>query len=214
MRKIIFPPVESATEDGLVAVGGDMATDTLLSAYSQGIFPWPLSPEFPLAWFSPDPRGVLDFSELHVPKSLEKFLKKNPFTIKHNQSFKDIIRLCAAVPRKDQPSTWITPDIIKGYSELFEMGHAWCTGAWLGQRLVGGLYGVKIGDFRSGESMFTLEDNAGKVCLYFAIEEFKKQGVSWLDTQMVTPVVESLGGKYEPRAEFLARLRSTQLSVN
>ncbi|MBY0515738.1 MAG: leucyl/phenylalanyl-tRNA--protein transferase [Bacteriovoracaceae bacterium] len=214
MRKIVFPPVEMATEDGLVAVGGDLKTDTLIEAYRQGIFPWPLSLDFPVAWFSPNPRGILDFKDLHVPKSLQKFLKKSPFEIKMNKSFQEIIRLCAVVPRKDQPSTWITPEIIQGYSELFELGHAWCVGAWLGQRLVGGLYGVKLGEFRSGESMFTLEDNAGKACLLHAIEIFKSEGVQFLDTQMVTNVVESVGGKYIPRQEFLARLNQLNLGVN
>lgn len=207
MRKVVFPPVEAATEDGLVAVGGDLQADTILEAYSRGIFPWPLSPEFPLAWFSPDPRGILEFKDMHVPKSLVKFLKKSPFDIKHDTSFAEIIRLCAIVPRKDQPSTWITPDIIHGYTTLFEQGYAWCCGAWMGQRLVGGLYGVKLGAFRSGESMFTLEDNAGKAALLAATERFQLEGISWMDTQMVTPVVRGLGGKEIDRKVFLAMLK-------
>ncbi len=207
MRKVVFPPVEAATEDGLVAVGGDLQADTILEAYSRGIFPWPLSPEFPLAWFSPDPRGILEFKDMHVPKSLIKFLKKEPFEIKHDTSFAEIIRLCAVVPRKDQPSTWITPDIIHGYTTLFEQGYAWCCGAWMGQRLVGGLYGVKLGAFRSGESMFTLEDNAGKAALLAATERFQLEGISWMDTQMVTPVVRGLGGKEIDRKVFLAMLK-------
>lgn len=207
MRKVVFPPVEAATEDGLVAVGGDLQADTILEAYSRGIFPWPLSPEFPLAWFSPDPRGILEFKDMHVPKSLVKFLKKSPFDIKHDTSFAEIIRLCAIVPRKDQPSTWITPDIIHGYTTLFEQGYAWCCGAWMGQRLVGGLYGVKLGAFRSGESMFTLEDNAGKAALLAATERFQLEGLGWMDTQMVTPVVRGLGGKEIDRKVFLAMLK-------
>lgn len=207
MRRVVFPPVEAATEDGLVAVGGDMLPDTIIEAYLHGIFPWPLSPDFPLAWFSPDPRGILDFKDIHIARSLEKFLKKSPFEVKHDTSFSEIMRLCAIVPRKDQASTWITPDIMNGYSALFKQGHAWCTGAWLGQRLVGGLYGVKLGAFRSGESMFTLEDNAGKECLVAAIERFKSEGVTWMDTQMVTPVVRGLGGKEIDRKVFLAMLK-------
>ncbi len=207
MRKIVFPPVDQATSDGLVAVGGDMQVDTLLTAYRQGIFPWPLSPEFPLAWFSPDPRGILAFEDLHTPKSLLKFMKKSPFTIKHNASFSEIIRLCAMVPRKDQPTSWITPELIEGYGQLFAAGHAWCTGAWFDQRLVGGVYGVQLGFFRSGESMFTLEDNAGKCALLSAIEQFRSIGISWMDTQMVTPVVEAMGGKMISRQAFLHQLR-------
>ncbi len=206
MRRIIFPPVSEATEDGLVAVGGDLSPETLLEAYRQGIFPWPLSPEFPLAWFSPDPRGVLDFRELHIPRSLAKVQRQSPFELHMNRGFSEIIRLCARVPRKDQPGTWITPDIVQGYSELFQQGHAWCVGAWQGQRLVGGVYGVKLKNFRSGESMFTLEDNAGKLALLHAIDAFEQEGIEWLDTQMVTPVVESLGGHYIERSEFLELL--------
>lgn len=207
MRRIVFPPVDTATEDGLVAIGGDMEVDTLVEAYRQGIFPWPLSPEFPLAWFSPDPRGVLDFSDLHVPRSLEKFRRRHPYRIAMNEGFDSVIRLCAAVPRRDQIQTWITPEIIRGYNLLFQQGLAWCASAWLGSRLVGGVYGVRLDGFRSGESMFTIEDNAGKLCLLEAISTFQREDITWLDVQMVTPVVEGLGGKYISRREFLERLR-------
>ncbi len=209
MRKVIFPPVHLATEDGLVAVGGDLRVETILEAYRNGIFPWPLSPDFPLAWFSPDPRGVLLFDELHVPRSLQKALRQNAFDVRHDESFTEIVRLCAMVPRKGQESTWITPEIIAGYSALFEAGHAWCAGAWQGGRLVGGIYGVRLGGFRSGESMFTLESNAGKAALLAAVERLRAEGVPWLDTQMVTSVVASLGGREIPREEFLSKLRSS-----
>ena len=207
MRKVVFPPATSANPDGVVAVGGDMQVDTLIAAYSAGIFPWPLSPEYPLAWFSPDPRGILYFNELHVPSSLKKFSKKSPFHIKHDCAFREIIQLCAAVPRKGQASSWITPALIEGYCQLYEAGHAWCSGAWLDQRLVGGVYGVKLKGFRSGESMFTLEDNAGKCALLAAIERWRKEGVGWMDTQMVTPVVASFGGREMSREDFLVQLQ-------
>ncbi len=209
---MVFPPVDLATEDGLVAVGGDLRVETLLEAYRNGIFPWPLSPDFPLAWFSPDPRGVLVFADLHVPRSLAKGLRQSAFELRHDESFTEIVRLCAAVPRKGQQSTWITPEIVAGYSALFAAGHAWCTGAWIEGRLVGGVYGVKLAGFRSGESMFTVETNAGKASLLAAVERFRGEGVAWLDTQMVTPVVASLGGKELPREEFLGRLRDATRS--
>lgn len=205
MRKIVFPPLEEATEDGLVAIGGDLETDMLEAAYAQGIFPWPLSPEFPLAWFSPDPRGILFFEEIHIPKSLGKFLKKNPYEIHINRDFPAIIQACASVPRAEG-ATWITPDIIRGYTRLFERGNAWCAGSYLNGKLVGGLYGVRFGQFRSGESMFTLEDNAGKLALLAAVAWMEEAGVTFLDTQMVTPVVEGLGGRYIARSEFLKLL--------
>lgn len=206
MRLVVFPPVEEATEDGLVAVGGDVEVDTLRAAYERGIFPWPISVEFPLAWFSPDPRGVLDFSELHISRSFEKFLKKNPFSISFNKDFSQVIRTCAQVQRKGQRDTWITPEIISGYEKLFEAGEAYSVEVWEEERLVGGLYGVVMGDFVSGESMFMKADNASKYALFGLIQHLSTRGIHWLDTQMVTNVVEQFGGKYIPREMFLKRL--------
>lgn len=206
MRKVVFPPVESATEDGLVAIGGDLETDTLITAYQHGIFPWPISLDFPLAWFSPNPRGILEMTDLHLSKSFQKFLKKNPFQVTFNQAFDEVIRQCARVYRKDQPSTWITPEIVQGYEKLFKAELAYSVEVWNQKELVAGLYGVCMGDFVSGESMFTLEDNASKYALYALSLRLKDRGISWLDTQMVTPVVEAFGGKYVPRPEFLQML--------
>lgn len=208
MRRIVFPEVESATEDGLVAVGGDLEIDTLQAAYQHGIFPWPVSLDFPLAWFSPDPRGILDFSELHLSKSFEKFLKKTTYQVTFNQAFTKVIRACAMTSRKDQPSTWITPDIIEGYERLFQADLAYSVEVWDGERLIGGLYGVIMGDFCSGESMFTIEDNASKLGLYTLMKNLEKNGIHWLDTQMVTNVVEQFGGKYIPRSDFIRRINN------
>lgn len=207
-RQIVFPPIEHATEDGLVAIGGDLEIDTLETAYRQGIFPWPISVEFPLAWFSPDPRGILEFKDLHVSKSFEKFLKKNTFRVSFNQAFKDVIVACARVPRKDQPGTWITPDIVQGYVKLHEAGNAYSVEVWDEEKLVAGVYGVCFGEFFSGESMFTIQDNASKLGLYTLCRRLESLDVGWLDTQMVTPVVENFGGTYIPRREFLAKLNS------
>ncbi len=210
-RKIVFPPVESASEDGLVAVGGDLELDTLIEAYQKGIFPWPLSTyplnvDLPHTWFSPDPRGMLEFKRLHVPRSFLKFLKKSPFHVTFNKAFGDVIVSCAKIPRKDQPGTWITPEIISAYIKMFEEGYAYSTEVWNGKHLVGGMYGVIIGDFVSGESMFTLEDNAGKEALYTLVHHLQEKGITWLDTQMVTEVVKQFGGKYFPRTVFLSKL--------
>lgn len=207
-RKVVFPPVENATEDGLVAVGGDLELDTLEEAYQQGIFPWPISVEFPLAWFSPDPRGVLDFLEFHVSRSFEKFLKKSPFQVSYNTSFQEVIRACAHVRRKGQRDTWITPAVIHGYENLFNHGKAYSVEVWKDGKLVGGLYGVIMGEFVSGESMFMKEDNASKLALYSLVMKLQKNGIKFLDTQMVTPVVEQFGGKYIEREEFIKRIRS------
>lgn len=206
-RSITFPPIEEATEDGLVAVGGDLETDTLIAAYQQGIFPWPVSIELPLAWFSPDPRGVLFLEEIHLPKSFEKFLKRNPFSVTFNQKMREVIFECARIPRKDQPGTWITPDIITGYEKLFQEDLAYSVEVWVGDKLVGGLYGVIMGEYCSGESMFMKENNASKVALWSLLVLLKSKGIKFLDTQMVTNVVETFGGKYIPRVEFLEMIK-------
>lgn len=219
MRKIVFPPVETANEDGLVAVGGDLEVDTLLEAYRRGIFPWPLSTyplnvDLPNTWFSPDPRGILEFKNLHVSKSFVKFLKKSPFTVTFNKAFPDVITNCAKMPRKDQPGTWITPEIINAYINLFEAGHAYSVEVWNGKALVGGIYGVVMGTFVSGESMFTLEDNAGKEALYALVHQLHERGIEWLDTQMVTDVVKQFGGRYYPRQIFMKKLESVDWDVS
>ncbi|MES2529158.1 MAG: leucyl/phenylalanyl-tRNA--protein transferase [Bdellovibrionota bacterium] len=206
-RTIVFPPIEDATEDGLVAVGGDLEVDTLVAAYQQGIFPWPVSIELPLAWFSPDPRGILFIEDIHLPKSFEKFLKKNPYRVTFNQNMKDVIFECARIPRKDQPGTWITPDIIAGYRKLFKEDLAYSVEVWRENELVGGLYGVIMGEFCSGESMFMKEDNASKVALWTLLMLLKEKGIPFLDTQMVTNVVEAFGGAYIPRDEFLELIK-------
>lgn len=203
MPKAMFPPVHLATEDGLIAVGGVLNETTLTEAYRRGIFPWPVSVEFPMAWFSPDPRGLVIFDHFHIPTSFKKFLKKNTYSILYNQDFSQVIRLCASVKRKDQPSTWITPEIIKAYEDFHALGKAYCVGVYDKEELVGGLYGVCIGEFFSGESMFSLKDNASKFALYSLIHTLRGQGIHFLDTQMVTPVVELFGGEYVARENFI-----------
>jgi leucyl/phenylalanyl-tRNA--protein transferase len=210
-RKVVFPPVETANEDGLVAVGGDLQIDTLLEAYQRGIFPWPLSTyplnvNLPNTWFSPDPRGVLDFDQLHVSKSFLKFLKKTPYTVSFNRAFPDVIEHCAKIQRKDQPGTWITPDIIEAYTKMFLQGHAYSVEVWENGEIVAGMYGVNIGTFISGESMFTYRDNASKQGLYTLIHHLEEKGIHWIDTQMVTEVVKQFGGSYIPRTAFIKRL--------
>lgn len=217
-RKIVFPDVESATEDGLVAVGGDLEIDTLLEAYRRGIFPWPVSTypfnaDLPNTWFSPDPRGVLLFEDLHVSKSFIKFLKKTPYTVTFNKAFSDVVKHCAKTPRKDQPGTWITPGIIEAYTKFFEAGFAYSVEVWKEKELVGGLYGVTIGDFISGESMFMTEDNASKQGLYTLMMHLESKGILWMDTQMVTPIVKQFGGVYISRPDFLSFLEDVDWTI-
>ena len=201
-----FPSVDLSDEHGLLALGGDLELESLLLAYSRGIFPWPISDEYPLAWFSPDPRGILIFDKLHLSKSLKKFLKKNPYEIRFNTNFEAVIMNCAQIARVENQGTWITNDIINGYMNLHKNGFAYSVETYLEDELVGGVYGVCINRFYSGESMFHKADNASKVALIALLYQLKQKDIGWLDTQMVTPVVESLGGVEIPRETFLKML--------
>ncbi|MCP4911523.1 MAG: leucyl/phenylalanyl-tRNA--protein transferase [Oligoflexia bacterium] len=206
MAIVDFPPVDVADENGLLAIGGDMEVESLLLAYSRGIFPWPISEDYPLAWFSPDPRGILDFENLHIPRRLERSLKNSRFVFKLNENFERVIHNCAIAKRKGQPDTWITDEVINSYISFHKAGFAYSAETYLDDQLVGGVYGVCINGFVSGESMFFKEDNASKFALIKLCQYLEKQGVKWLDTQMVTPIVESLGGGEISREDFLKRL--------
>lgn len=209
MAIVAFPPLEEADEHGLLALGGDLELESLLLAYTQGIFPWPISDEYPLAWFSPDPRGILAFDKLHLSKSLRKFLKKNPYEIRFNTNFEAVIMNCARVKRNDQSATWITQEIINAYIEMFKHGFAYSCETYLDNKLVGGVYGVCINRFYSGESMFHLEDNASKVALASLMYMLYQRDIKWLDTQMVTPVVQGLGGVEIPRETYIKMLKAS-----
>ena len=204
-----FPDLTDATEDGVIAFGGSLSFDLLLSAYVQGIFPWPINEEDPMLWFAPDPRGVIDFSEFHIPRSLAKEIKRDKFEVKFNNNFIEVINLCAAVPRSDHTGTWITDEIISAYTDLHQKGLAYSVETYLDNELVGGIYGVRIKKFVSGESMFFLEPNASKIALVFLIKSLLSEGITWLDTQMISPIVESLGGKEISRNEFMKRLTTS-----
>ncbi len=221
LRHIKFPSPESADEDGIVAIGGDYGTDALCEAYRNGIFPWPLtfrdprtgkSRPAPLTWFSPDPRAVLFFDEVHVPRSLERFRRKCAWRFSRNESFEAVMRECAKQPRPEQDGTWITEELLRGYTRLFREGKAWSVEVWEGPTLVGGIYGVFIEGIASGESMFHLRDNASKLALLQAVKELEKEGVRFLDIQVMTPHMERLGAREIPRKEFLALIAETKLS--
>ena len=214
MGSSIFPHVEEANEDGLLAVGGDLDITTLTEAYLNGIFPWPVSEEFPLTWFAPNPRGILEFRDYKKTKSFQKFLNKTEFHCKFNQDFSDIINSCANVKRKHEAGTWINEDIIKGYIKLFESGLAYCVGTYNKDKLVGGLYGVCIGEIISGESMFHYEDNASKFALNVLVEKLESIGLKWIDTQMVTPLLKSFGGKNISRKVFMKKLEQLNPSCS
>lgn len=209
MAILSFPSVDSADENGLLALGGDLEVDSLVMAYQQGIFPWPINDRYPLAWFSPDPRGIVEFRDLHVPRTLKKSIKRQPWKVTFNQDFKKIITNCAKTKnrnKKEAQGTWITKDIINAYTDFHEAGFAYSVEVWLDDKIVGGLYGVQIGNLISGESMFHDVTDASKIALISLMHVLKENKVHWLDTQMVTSVVHDLGGSEIPRSQFIHKL--------
>lgn len=203
---IKFPPLHTASPEGLLAIGGILNTQTLLSAYKQGIFPWPISSDSPLTWFSPDPRGIIRIQNFHISKSFSKFIKKANLVVRFNTDFKEVLRRCSQAPRQNETGTWITEEIITGYENLFHAGYSYCVSVYKDEKLIGGLYGVTIGRYISGESMFFSEPNASKLALYKLIQQLKKSNITWLDTQMVTPIIESFGGENIKRDSFIKML--------
>ena len=196
--------------DGLIYIGGNLNTETLIEAYSKGIFPWPVEETYPLFWFCPEPRGVLDFHDLHIPKSLSKLRRKSIYRITFNQSFRQVMEECAKQPRPGQEGTWIVPQLISAYENFHLQGFAHSTEVWRGDHLVGGLYGVYVKGVFSGESMFHLEPNTSKIALVETVLRLKAIGLHWMDIQMLTPVTELFGGHYISRRDFLMRQREEQ----
>ncbi|AYF44906.1 leucyltransferase [Halobacteriovorax sp. BALOs_7] len=204
MPIIEFPPVDIADEQGLLAIGGDLHHDSLLLAYQSGIFPWPISEEYPLAWFSPPQRGVILQENIRFNRSLKKFVKKCNWKISFNQDFLGVIKECQKVHAKSNDGTWITDEIIDGYYNFFHQGLAYSVEVKNENGdLIGGLYGVKIGHFLSGESMFFKETNASKLALLGILSILIEEGIPFLDTQMVTPITESFGATEIPRIDFI-----------
>ena len=200
-------PAESV--DGIVALGGPLTTTNLVRAYCNGIFPWPIN-EYILPWCCPEKRGILEFSDLHISRSLARAHRKSTFDFTIDQSFLGVITACAKVKRKWESGTWITQQMIRAYDELHQKGHAHSVEVWAGTELVGGVYGVDACGSFSGESMFTLRPNASKLALLFLIDHLKSRGLDWMDIQMLTPHMEAMGAKTIDRSEFLERLAATQ----
>jgi leucyl/phenylalanyl-tRNA--protein transferase len=208
-----FPNPREATDEGLLCIGGDLEVPTLLQAYGQGIFPWPHE-GYPLLWFSPLKRGILDFAQMHVPRRLLRLARQTPVRITFNQAFSQVIHACRTTPRSHEKGTWILPAMEKAYVKFHQAGYAHSVEAWQDDVLVGGLYGVAVQGVFSGESMFYNVANASKLCLLALAEALQAQGYQWMDTQMVTPVVEQFGGKMVSREEFLLRLEGSHRSWN
>ena len=199
--KLWFPPVEKAAADGLLAIGGDLNTERLLLAYRSGIFPWYNDDEPPL-WWCPDPRCVLFPDELYISKSMQQLFKRKAFTVTINKAFADVIHLCAQT-RKMKEGTWITSEIEQAYTSLHRLGKAVSTEVWQNNKLVGGLYGVRIGNVFFGESMFSKVPNASKYAFISFVQQLQKEGVVLIDCQIHTAHLESLGARMIPREEFM-----------
>lgn len=202
-QKITFPDVSQASADGLLAIGGDLSPERLIEAYSKGIFPW-FNDEDPIMWWSPDPRFVIFPEELKVSKSMKQLFKKKPFRVTQNQNFEAVIRNCSAAKRHDQDGTWIIEPMIAAYLNLHKLGYAISVEVWQEDELVGGLYGLDLGNnVFCGESMFAKVSNASK---YGFIDFIQKSTYKLIDCQLHTKHLESLGGKNIPRAEFIGYL--------
>lgn len=194
----------------IIGFGGEMSIENLRSAYRQGIFPWTIE-GLPLPWFCPERRAILEFSQLHIPKSLKKERKKNVFSFTIDQNFREVIENCSRVVRAHESGTWITGDFIESYSRLHEAGDAHSVEVWdAAGEIVGGLYGVDSGGVFCGESMFHRKANASKLALLFLIEHLQTRGSTWLDVQVMTPHFEIFGAKNIRRNDFLDKLAETQ----
>lgn len=193
----------------IVYFGGKLTVENLLNAYHRGIFPWTIE-GLPLPWFCPERRAILEFSELYIPKSLQKVQKKNLFTFTIDKAFREVITNCARVRRSHETGTWITCEFIDSYTKLHELGEAHSVEVWDSDELVGGLYGVDAGGIFVGESMFHYRSDTSKLALLYLIEHLKSRGATWIDAQVMTPHLERLGAKEISRREFLHKLADTQ----
>jgi leucyl/phenylalanyl-tRNA--protein transferase len=198
--RLWFPPVEQSMDDGLLAIGGDLSTERLLLAYRNGIFPW-YEGDVPL-WWCPDPRFVLFPDELRISRSMKKLFRKNTFRFAVNTAFAQVIHHCKIVNRFGQSGTWITDEVEQAYIELHEKGFANSAEVWLNNELVGGVYGVRLGNIFFGESMFSLVSNASKYAFINYVQQLQKENVVLIDCQVYTEHLESLGAKMIPRKEF------------
>ncbi|MBD8602682.1 MULTISPECIES: leucyl/phenylalanyl-tRNA--protein transferase [unclassified Pseudomonas] len=205
-NELVFPPLSKAMREpnGLLAAGGDLSPERLVQAYRHGCFPW-FEDGQPILWWSPDPRTVLMPAELHVSRSLRKVLRQQRFTVTFDQDFSAVIAACAG-PRDYTDGTWITSDMQRAYLTLHEQGHAHSVEVWDGETLVGGLYGLAMGQLFFGESMFSRTDNASKVGFVTLVEHLQQAGFVLIDCQMPTEHLHSLGARSIARDQFAGYL--------
>lgn len=203
-NKLVFPPVHLAEPDGLLAMGGDLSTERLILAYQQGIFPWYEGET--ILWWSPHPRFVLYPAELKISKTIKALRKKNTFTFTINKAFPEVIHACRHIKRPGQEGTWITPAVEAAYCRLHEAGIAHSAEVWQDGILVGGLYGIRLGQVFFGESMFSQVPNASRYCFTLYVEQLIQEEVMLIDCQVYTEYLESFGARMIDRQEFTAQL--------
>lgn len=204
----VFPNPDEADDEGLVAYGGDLSVDRLIAAYRSGIFPWydEYSPD--IMWWSPNPRMIMYPDKFKLSKSLRQKIRRDVFELRFDTDFKGVMGACAQVPREEQDGTWITDEMQEAYLALHQIGLAHSVECWLDGELVGGLYGVSLGNAFFGESMFHYVSDASKVAYYYLCQMSKKLGIEFIDCQMHTDHLESLGAVEIPRSAFLALVQT------
>jgi len=203
----VFPDPSLAEPSGLLGVGGDLRPERLMLAYANGIFPW-YSEGQPILWFSPDPRCVLAADSLHIGRSLKKVLRKGTFHVTLDTAFDRVIDACKQAPRPGQTGTWITAEMRQAYCALHAIGHAHSVEVWLDDQLVGGLYGVAIGGFFAGESMFSSASDASKIGLVWLVRQLNEWGFEIIDAQIRTDTLERMGAVEIDRTEYLQSLKT------
>jgi leucyl/phenylalanyl-tRNA--protein transferase len=199
----------SIHQDDIVGVGGRLDPETLMRAYRRGIFPWPVE-GLPLLWFCPRERAILEFSRLHVGRSLARARRRTGLRFTVDAAFDGVIRGCAATPRPGQDGTWITDEIESAYARLHALGIAHSVEGWRAGDLVAGVYGVAVDGAFAAESMFHREANASKLALLHLVDHLAARGLDWIDIQVMTPHLERLGAHVVPRSQFLGRLTKTR----
>jgi leucyl/phenylalanyl-tRNA--protein transferase len=206
-KELWFPDPRSALAggdvDGLVAIGGDFSVPRLLLAYRSGIFPWTVKP---ITWWSPDPRAIFELDRWHVSRSLARVLRQQVFEVTRDGAFRAVMEGCAG-PARGRESTWVTREFLEAYTRLHQAGHAHSVEVWQSGELVGGIYGVALGGFFAGESMFHRVDNASKVALHHLVLHLRDRGFALFDTQVMNPATRRLGAMELPREEYLKRLK-------
>lgn len=196
-----FPTLDMMNND-LVAVGGDFHPQRIINAYENGLFPWFIDEYNYIHWYSPNQRMILYPKELKVSKSLAKIIKNKGFVVKSNENFEEVIKNCANIKRKHEDDTWISDDFIQAYTNLHKLGYAHSIEVYLDDKLVGGLYGLMIGEIFCGESMFSKVSNASKVAFYHLCKQASQNGIKLIDCQVHNEHLESLGAKEIPREKY------------